>query len=563
MKAILITIAITLTMGCYSNEVDYTNGANIEFQDLDSETISKLELIGKVWGFMKYHHPKIAEGNYNWDHELFKILPKYLKTTNTKERDSVLIDWIESFGKLEECKDCKPTSKKSFLKPDHKWIENQKDELKNSLREIYQNRHQGDQYYVKQLGVGNPSFTNESTMFNMPFPDKGYRLLALFRYWNIINFYFPYKHLIEKEWSNILKEYIPIFLNTNNELEYEKAFLLIINDIHDTHANLWVGADKVAKWKGEKYAAVHVRFIENKLVVDDYYNHELKDEVGLKIGDVITHINGKTIESIISDKINYYPASNYPTKLRNISRKILCSSSSELKIKYNSGNSKKILSKILKMYPKDSLDFYYSYPDIKGKSFKFLKNNIGYITLQNIQRDDIKKIKEEFFDTKGIIIDIRNYPSTFVPYRLGSFIVSNTQPFAKFTHYNINNPGEFSIKSSVNVTNKGRTYNGKLIILVNELSQSQAEFTTMAFQAGDNTTVIGSTTAGADGNVSYILLPGGLRTMISGIGVYYPDGKETQRVGIIPDIEVKPTIEGIRSGKDEVLEKAIKFINSN
>jgi len=74
---------------------------------------------------------------------------------------------------------------------------------------------------------------------------------------------------------------------------------------------------------------------------------------------------------------------------------------------------------------------------------------------------------------------------------------------------------------------------------------------------------VGSTTAGADGNVSVILLPGGLRTSISGIGVYYPDGTETQRVGIIPDIIVKPTIKGIKEGNDEVLDKALELINMN
>jgi C-terminal processing protease CtpA/Prc len=48
--------------------------------------------------------------------------------------------------------------------------------------------------------------------------------------------------------------------------------------------------------------------------------------------------------------------------------------------------------------------------------------------------------------------------------------------------------------------------------------------------------------------------------MISGIGVFYPDKKPMQRVGIIPDIEVKPTIAGIRDGKDELLDATIKLI---
>lgn len=48
--------------------------------------------------------------------------------------------------------------------------------------------------------------------------------------------------------------------------------------------------------------------------------------------------------------------------------------------------------------------------------------------------------------------------------------------------------------------------------------------------------------------------------MISGIGVFYPDKRPTQRVGIVLDIEARPTIQGIRSGRDEVLEVALREI---
>jgi C-terminal processing protease CtpA/Prc len=157
-------------------------------------------------------------------------------------------------------------------------------------------------------------------------------------------------------------------------------------------------------------------------------------------------------------------------------------------------------------------------------------------------------------------VDIRNYPSTFVPFKLGSFFLESPTPFVKFTKGNIGNPGEFTLGDAIEITPSGESYKGKLVVLVNEITQSQAEYTALAFRAGLRTTIMGSTTAGADGNVSSITLPGGLRTMISGIGVYYPDGKETQRVGIVPDIEVHPTINGIKNGKDELLEKAVEFI---
>jgi C-terminal processing protease CtpA/Prc len=295
------------------------------------------------------------------------------------------------------------------------------------------------------------------------------------------------------------------------------------------------------------------------LVVTDYYNQELKNEVGLKIGDIITKINSKPISEIVKEKYKYYPASNEPTRLRDISADLLRSNLNNIEIEFISGNSKP-QKKTLKLYQKNSLDIYAWYRKSDDKSYRMLENNIGYVTLQNIKEEDVSNIKNEFRDTKGIIIDIRNYPSTFVPFSLGSYFVSSSIPFVKFTKGNVDNPGEFIFTSSSEIPSQGKTYKGKLIVLVNELSQSQAEYTSMAFRAGDNTKIIGSTTAGADGDVSTIMLPGGLKTMISGIGVNYPNGEETQRVGIIPDIEVKPTIEGIRKGKDELLEKAIEVI---
>lgn len=539
---------------------EFDNGSLIEFSNLTTEKIENLELLGRVWGFLKYHHPEIANGNYNWDYELFRFLPKYIKTENTIERDKLLTEWIDSFGQVKECTKCQPPDVNAFLKPNMEWMNNQSADLKKILLYVYKNRSQGKHYYIGMTAnVGNPEFKNENPYSNMSFPDDGFRLLSLYRYWNMINYFFPYKHLMDENWNDKLKEYIPQFINAKNELDYELATVQIIGDIQDTHANLWGGADKIDEWKGVNYSPIHVRFVENKLVVTDYYNEELKNEVGLKIGDIITKINGNPIDKIVKEKSKYYPASNEPTRLRDISADLLRSNSDNIEIEFVSGNSNP-QTKTLKLYPKDSLDIYRWYRKSDDKSFKMLDNNIGYVSLQTIKDEDIAQIKDEFKNTKGIIIDIRNYPSTFVPFSLGSYFVSTSTPFVKFTNGNADNPGEFTFTENLKIPSKGKTYQGKLIVLVNELSQSQAEYTSMAFRAGDNTTIIGSTTAGADGNVSAILLPGGLRTMISGIGVNYPNGQETQRIGIVPDIEVKPTIEGIRKGKDELLEKAIEVI---
>lgn len=538
---------------------EFDNGSLIEIAELSQNTIDNLELLGRVWGFVKYHHPEIGKENYNWDYELFRILPDYLKTNKREERDKLLVDWIDSLGKLKECTKCEVTNENAYLKPDLKWIDGQAIVLKEKLMSVYTKRHQGNHFYIGlAANIGNPEFRNENAYSKMSYPDDGFRLLSLYRYWNMIQYYFPYKHLMDKDWNLILKEYIPKFLNAKNELEYEFAALQMIGDIQDTHANLWGGGDKINEWKGNYFPPMHLRFIENQLVVTDFYNPELKNEIGLEIGDVITTVNGETIKQIIDEKSKYYPASNEPTRLRDIAADILRSNLDEVTISYTRGSEE--MRKLLTLYSKDSLDIYRWYRKSDDKCYKSLDDNIGYITLQSIKDEDISEIKEKFKDTKGIVIDIRNYPSTFVPFKLGSYFISTPTSFVKFTNANTDNPGEFTFTDELIIPNEGEGYKGKLIVIVNELSQSQAEYTAMAFKAGNNTTIIGSTTAGADGNVSTIFLPGGLRTMISGIGVYYPNGEETQRVGIIPDIEVKPTIEGIVNGKDELLEKAIELI---
>jgi C-terminal processing protease CtpA/Prc len=105
-------------------------------------------------------------------------------------------------------------------------------------------------------------------------------------------------------------------------------------------------------------------------------------------------------------------------------------------------------------------------------------------------------------------------------------------------------------------------YKGKVAIIVNEDTQSTGEFFAMYIKTLPNAIVVGSETAGADGNVTSIFaLPGGFYTQFTGLGVYYPDGKPTQQIGIVPDVRANQTIKGYISGKDELLDKAVEVLS--
>jgi len=544
-------------------DTSFSTSSTIKFKNPTEETIQHLDLIGKVWGLLKYHHPSIGAGNYNWDKELFRFLQVYNENIDRDDISKLLVAWIDQYGQIENCESCAEESQNIYIKPDFIWLFNPiiSIELKSSLEHIIKNRHQGSHYYIDMNEyVGNPIFKHEASYSDIKYPDDGYRLLTLYRYWNAIQYFFPYRHLIDSDWNDVLYKYIPEFINAKDKLAFELITTKLIGEISDTHANLWGGANAMKRWKGEYFAPFHVRFIEDQLVVVDYFNPELQESSELKVGDIISEINGIAVDELISIKKPYYPASNEPTRLRDIAADLLRSQDSVIQLSYSRDNHSK--QKSLKLYQRNKLNMYRWYPKIEKPCHKFVDEEIGYVTLQNIKDEDIPIIKSRYRNTRGIIIDIRNYPSTFVPFSLGTYLLSDSTTFVKFTHGNVNRPGEFSFSKEIAIPGSDNPYKGKVVVLVNELSQSQAEYTTMAFQAGPNTTVIGSMTAGADGNISRLSLPGGMSTIISGIGVYYPDGRETQRIGIVPDIIVHPTISGIRSGEDEVLNAAINFIKN-
>lgn len=541
---------------------EYDKGSNITSITLNKTNTENLKMLGLIWGFVKYHHPNVATGNYNMDYELFRLLPKILNTENNKTRDEILVSWINGLGNFTEGKSPKLDPTDIKVMPDVDWIttSNFSKDLSDVLLKLKTADRPKEHYYIDFYpGVGNPEFKHEAEYFSMKYPDTGFRLLSLYRYWNMIHYFFPYKNLIEEDWKNVLEEFIPKFVNASNETEYLLSSLEIIGRIHDTHANIWSNHEALNKHWGLNYSEVELTFIENKAVVTGFYNETLGKESGLFIGDVVSSINNQSVEEIVKNKLKYTPASNYPTQLRDIAAKLLRTNDSIITVEVTSNNTKQ--TKVLKTYSKNKFNIYSKYQST-DTCFKFINKDIAYINHSSLKTKYLSKIYKEMENTKGLIIDDRNYPSDFPIYQLSNYLMPESTPFVKFTEGSFETPGLFTYGKSINVGSKLKShYKGKVIILVNEISQSSAEFHAMAYRANPNAIVIGSTTAGADGNVSAFYLPGGIRTMISGIGVYYPDGKETQRVGIIPNIEVKPSINGIKEGRDEVLEKAIEAIN--
>lgn len=547
----------------YKADLDkqFDNGSKVDipFKNYTDGDWNKLALLGKVWGFLKYHHPVIATGEFNWDYELFRMLPGYLLTKDNKSRDAYLLGWIDRLGTL-------PNVENKSKNGDRlKWLDEYdvSHSLQERLIQIGEYQIPQDHYYIAQ-GRYAPTaeYTNEQAYTQFTLPDEGFRLLALYRYWSMVEYFYPYKELTDNKWSNVLKTNLQAFLEATTELKYELALTALFTELNDTHALLLDGNHALEQALGENYAPIRLNKVEGKWIVTEIYNPELVSDVDIKIGDQITQIGGNTIEEIEASYRNRYPASNDAVYYRDVQRDMLRSVNDNLDIVYLSNN--KLKKATLKLYKRKDLNIYYTFRiDKTKKGFYLLENNIGYITLGNITNEDIEELKHQFINTKGIIIDARNYPSAYVPYSLGGYFVSKPTPFLKALYPSLNQPGLFEFGNEMKLKPSKVHYQGKVVVLINEVSQSASEYAIMAFKAGENVTLVGGHTAGANGHTEQVVLPGNRIALIGGQGIFYPDGKPTQRIGIKPDVEVGVTRKGIMEGKDEVLDHAIELIMVN
>lgn len=410
-----------------------------------------------------------------------------------------------------------------------------------------------------------PYFQNEAAYAQFKYPDAGFRLLSLYRYWNMIEYFYPYKNTLEKSWDKTLIEMIPKFAEAENEMSYKLAVASMVAEIQDSHAilSIWTASPLYEQY-GKMRPAVNLVFVGNRPVVSESLEEKNGNKNELLQGDEIVSVNQKPVETLLKEQLPYASGSNEPVRLSKVGVSLLRTNDPQIEVGVKrSGILKTIKVKTVPL-EKSLIEENPGEP-----AFKMVENDIAYIHPGRLDVKDLDGIMQKAVKAKAIIIDMRTYPKeTMFLMKIGDYLFDKPKDFCRMTKGNVVTPGQFSYLSNEYMSNVkiGKDtpdyYKGKLIVLCNETTQSFAEMSLMAFRAGPNTTIIGSQTAGADGNVTApISLPGNIRTIFTGIGMYNLDGTETQRIGIVPDIEVKPTIQGILGKKDEVLERAIRFSN--
>jgi len=438
--------------------------------------------------------------------------------------------------------------------------------------------------------IGNSAFTNKENYVNMDFSNDGYRLLGLFRLWNAINYFFPYLDIIDYNWNELLFKYIPKMLEGRDRFSYEVTLVKLASKLQDAHVILFNEQGQVLSREifntifGSYFAPVKLLEAEGYLVVG------VENIPELRRGDIVLKVNNRCINEITTEMLKYLPYPNSENALaflvrdNGVIRQHNNRDSMVLEILRNEERLRIYVNRFYKEHMIHMSIF---------DSYIILEENIGLINPSTIMPHRLyrnmvlRNIMTEFknANTNGLIIDLRQGTNN-IHFLLAEYLVVEPMHFVTMSQLFL--PGVF-IDSFRGYAGYGQleyivrslrdigygTYligaaesfgsffhNQNVAILMDENSQSHIEFTIMALSTGSNVTIIGTNSIGANGNVVPLPLPGGITMLFTGLGVYTPEGGQTQRIGLSPDIYVPRTIAGIRDGVDEVMEAAVRFLVS-
>jgi hypothetical protein len=271
---------------------EFNGGSKISISALSPVQIENLATLGRVWGFLKYHHPGIVSGQRHWDYDLFRVMPSILAARDRAAANAELARWVASLGPVPPCQPCAVLDETGLhLRPQLAWIDSEPllgPALSRSLRAIHRNRPDGrTQFYISLTpNVGNPIFHHEPAYEDVRLPDPGFQLLALYRFWNIIEYWFPYRDVLGEDWNRVLAGFIPRIALAKTSDEYQRELMALIARAHDTHANLWSSL-QLRPPVGKCAIPVVVRFIENRPVISGYLDPAAGPATGLQPGDIL------------------------------------------------------------------------------------------------------------------------------------------------------------------------------------------------------------------------------------------------------------------------------------
>lgn len=542
----------------------------------------------KTWNFIKYYHPDLASGKIDAD-SLFLVNVKNISSQD--DFNSIVKKLTGKLNKKFIASAPAETSQDVFTKNQNfNWFQKNRkisSENKDALNSIYNHR-----YNFENLPKG--KLVSDEKKYAFPKTENlsiEYRLLALAKIQGVVDYLFPHKYIMDKGFE----EYFKNSLNENSKVTSRKDFEIIlaklVSKMKDSHAFKFYRELNYRNdflFNASYYSPFDYKIVDNYLLVTDIVFPEICTKANIRKGDHITEINGKKISQIIDEKSRLLSVSNREKLIFELSsyqnNLIWPDNSPQKSLKVQSGNKAFTTNiKLVNTLDKAQVNVLSNYINNKNQKWatrELINKDIAYFninnTLQFINDVDDDKIDEKMENIildaskkKAMVFDMRGYPDWggFIFHYVYKYFSPSENYFYKYYAPNRKNIGTFVyLKDSYHYfpeikDMKTMPYFGKVFIIVDPESRSASEWYTMSLQKiFPQSITIGQQTAGADGDVVKVDLPGNYLLEFTGNGIFYPDNSQTQQTGVRIDEVIKYKDQDFLNKKDLEFERVLNAL---
>jgi len=393
-----------------------------------------------------------------------------------------------------------------------------------------------------RLVAPGPVVVDDQDWPESPYPSRELRIFAGLKAWGVITKFYPYLDL-PNEWDAELPHALAELEAAPNADAYRDALQAYGTHLHDGHIGIYRHGQKIG------WPSIEARIVQGTPIVTRVWEPGAQ----VKLGDEIVAVGGVPIAKAREAQLRLTSGGTQTARDNGALAQVFAGELDvpvELDVRGADGKLRH-----------GSLPRHSSGPPAPADHERPI-GKLGYIDLRELMPNEVDATFRKFAQAPALILDLRGYPN------------GTAWPITPHLNVKRETRGALFLQPLVDQGSTERRtqhiqplvqnpaiqpYTGKVIVLIDDRAISQAEHSCLFFEQAASVTFIGTHTDGTNGDITAIRLPGGWRMWFTGQAVRHADGRQLQQVGIQPTIVAEPTIAGVRAGKDEVLDRAIRF----
>ena len=427
---------------------------------------------------------------------------------------------------------------------------------------------------------------------------KSEKVYGLSKFWQEVNYNFVYLNKIDKDkWEEDYRALIDEVQKTENDYQYYRLLQKLCATLKDGHTNVFL-PDTVDKILNITYFGEYrlfMRNIDNKAIVTRT-NLSKKDEI--PIGTEVIKVNGVDTKTYLAKEvIPYISSSTDYVLLDEATWKMFQApegTSFDVTFQLPNGEIKELELVHTETTEKE---VYPEFEDRQLFEFKWIDDDIAYISLNSFSNPKIDTLffekLPELYKAKKLVVDLRKNGggSTSIGRDILQYLTNDTILFGSAQQSRLHIPaykawGQWTaLKDTVgnqwatqaylssrdsfyhyfpyevdSISLKEKRLVVPTALLIGHGTASAAEDFLIYADNQVHMIKVGEPTFGSTGQPLLFDLPGGGSARVCTKKDTYPNGEEFVGYGILPDIEVRKSLEDYLEGTDPVLEKAIDYL---